>query len=350
MIVVLISLTLSCNNDNVPEASVYTISVKVNNPDYGKAFISSNNQTSCKVGAGQSVTLVAQPAQGFSFQEWEYEGKTATSASFTVKNIMKDMTFVAVFNPDNSQNGENDEKPAGTIVFEDDFEQESNIPDPAKWQLCDKGSSAWCTYMSESYDQAYVKDGKLVLIAENVDGEYKAGGIRMLNELGFQYGIVEVSARFTKTAQGSWPAIWMMPSKPVWSGWPQCGEIDIMEHLNNDTYYWSVIHTNYTDNYNSPCNTTNSVDLSEFNTYGIEWTSEVITFYFNGKNIGLQYRNRNFADNQENSYKQWPFDAPFYLILNNALGGVGTWPGAIDDSQLPAIFEIDWVKVTSLSQ
>ena len=59
------------------------------------------------------------------------------------------------------------------IVFQDDFNQADSIPDRNKWSLCKKGSPAWSKYLSESYDQAYVHDGKLVLVAEKVNGVYK---------------------------------------------------------------------------------------------------------------------------------------------------------------------------------
>lgn len=251
--------------------------------------------------------------------------------------------------PDDNEEPGDEGQSDSLLIFEDNFEQTEAIPDTTKWELCAKGSSAWNTYMSCSYDQAYVADGMLVLKAEKVNGVYKAGGVRMRNNKAFKYGRLEVSARFTKTAQGSWPAIWMMPSAPVWSGWPQCGEIDIMEHLNNESSYWSVIHTYYTDTYNSPCNTNDYCKLDTFNTYAIEWTAKSIKFFFNDKPT-LEYTNKGFLGDTEEQYKQWPFDTTFYLILNNALGGAGTWPGAISDSQLPAIFEVDWVKVSALPE
>lgn len=123
------------------------------------------------------------------------------------------------------------------IVFQDDFNQVDSIPDRNKWSLCKKGSPAWSKYLSESYDQAYVHDGKLVLVAEKVNGVYKTGGVQSLGKAEFQYGKIEICARFTKTAKGGWPAIWMMPAKPVYSGWPACGEIDIREQLNHEALY-----------------------------------------------------------------------------------------------------------------
>jgi acyl-CoA synthetase (AMP-forming)/AMP-acid ligase II len=82
------------------------------------------------------------------------------------------------------------------IVFQDDFNQTDSIPDKTKWGLCKKGSPAWSKYLSESYDQAYVHDGKLVLIAEKVNGVYKTGGVQSLGKAEFQYGKIEICARF----------------------------------------------------------------------------------------------------------------------------------------------------------
>lgn len=235
-----------------------------------------------------------------------------------------------------------------TIIFQDDFNQTDSIPDRTKWTLCKKQTSAWNKHMSESYDQAYVRDGKLVIVAEKVNGVYKAGGVESFGKADFQYGKVEVCARFTKTARGGWPAIWMMPAKPIYSGWPACGEIDIMEQLNHDGIVYQTIHSHYknTLGFQKPVPTkTVAYNKGQFNVYGVEWSPESLTFKVNGVTT-LVYPNLHLAD--ESTKKQWPFDAPFYLILNYALGGVGTWPGAITDSELPAKMEIDWVKVTKI--
>lgn len=78
-----------------------------------------------------------------------------------------------------------------------------------------------------------------------MNGVYKTGGVQSLGKAEFQYGKIEICARFTKTAKGGWPAIWMMPAKPVYSGWPACGEIDIMEQLNHDGIVYQTIHSHY---------------------------------------------------------------------------------------------------------
>ena len=238
--------------------------------------------------------------------------------------------------------------PQTKVIFEDDFEQEGSIPDPEKWVLCTAGNSPWDKYMSGSYDQAYVEDGKLVLKAERIDGQYKAGGIQSMNKAWFKHARIEVKARFTKTAQGSWPAIWLMPQHPIYQGWPDCGEVDIMEYLNHDEIVYQTVHSNYTYDLKitDPSNTVSpTFNIGAFNTYGVDLTEEYVIFHVNGVET-LRYPNLHLENEAE--MMQWPFDADFYLILNVALGGEGTWPGVITDSELPACMEVDWVRVTEL--
>lgn len=233
------------------------------------------------------------------------------------------------------------------IVFEDDFVQESRIPDPDKWELCVRSHPNWCRYNSESYDQAYVEDGKLILVAEKDNGEYKTGAIRMLNDLGFEFCTVEVTAKFEKMGHGQWPGIWMMPSKPLYGPWPDSGEIDIMEHLGKDDDYWSTVHSKYTftlkqtENPLSTCKI--PFDKSQWNTYGVEWNENEVVFYLNGEKT-FNYPNLHLENESETL--QWPFDTTFYIILNVALGGEGTWPGYIDDAELPGIMYVDKVVVS----
>lgn len=237
--------------------------------------------------------------------------------------------------------------PSEQIIFEDNFDQESRIPDETKWSLCPRQTPPWAKYLSESYDQAYVENGRLVLRAEIINGEYQTGGIQTLGKVDFQYGKVEVRARFTRSVQGGWPAIWMMPANSD-KVWPAGGEIDIMEQLNHDTYVYHTIHSHYKNDLgnNTPNPTaTAPYEVDQFNTYGVKWTSEALTFTLNGK-VTLTYPNMHLEDEAE--MQQWPFDNKFYLILNHALGGPDTWPGPITDSQLPGIMEVDWVKVTKI--
>ena len=232
------------------------------------------------------------------------------------------------------------------VIFEDDFEGTSSIPDQSKWVLCQKGTSNWARYLSESYDQAYQKDGYLYLVAEKVNGEYKTAGIETRGKFDFEYGKVECRAKFLRMPQGNHTGIWMMPSPPA-EQWPKSGEIDIMEHLNKDDKIYETVHSWYADDMGHKddpvAQKTVPVNPDDWNTYGIEWTPESITYTVNGEPY-LTYPNLHLGG--DNGAWQWPFSHPFYLILSQSLGGPGTWAGEIDDSELPAIFQIDWIKVS----
>ena len=193
------------------------------------------------------------------------------------------------------------------IIFIDDFNV-NGIPNPNSWVLCQKSTSDWCDEMSESYDQAYVEDGKLILKAEKIGNEYRAGGIESIGKVDFTFGRVEVRARIPRHPDGAFPAIWLMPQKsaPLYSSWPNGG--------------------------------------------AVEWTEDKITFFVNDQKT-FSYENLKLANEEE--MKQWPFtkDSSFYIILNMGLGGnADSWAGPIDDTDLPAIMEIDWVKVSKLNK
>ena len=236
------------------------------------------------------------------------------------------------------------------VLFYDDFDVDGT-PDPKKWKLCSKGPSDWNQEMSESYEQAYVKNGVLVLNAEKIDGVYKAGGIKTEGKFDFTFGKVEVRARLTRYPNGAFPAVWMMPKQSIYKGWPFCGEIDIMEHIREENSIHQTLHTHYTYDLGNKTGTTCQTvcDFTEFTVYGVEWTPEKLTFYVNGEET-FSYSNMNLAN--ESEMMQWPFtkDAAFYLILNMGLGEDASWAGAVDDNHLPATMEVDWVKVTKLEE
>ena len=231
------------------------------------------------------------------------------------------------------------------LVFEDNFEDTDSIPDTSKWSLAPKGDDTWNRHMSESYGQAYQKNGYLYLFGMMVDDEYLTGGIETRNKYDFTYGQVKCRARFLRQPQGNHTGIWMMPEPPA-EKWPRSGEIDIMEHLNDEDIVYETVHNWWADGLDhadDPKNrSTASIDNDEFNVYGIIWTQDSITFTVNGK-VSFTYKNEKLEG--DDGFYQWPFTKPFYLILSQSLGGADTWEGAIDNDELPAIFQIDWIKV-----
>ena len=252
--------------------------------------------------------------------------------------------------------------PMENVIFYEDFDTDGN-PNEQYWTLCPRLDSDWNDEMSESYDQAYVENGRLVLIGEKNEatGEYLAGGIQTQGKFDFTFGKVEVRARIPQYPNGAFPAIWMMPGTvdPAYDeGWPTCGEIDIMEHIQQEVGVWSSIHNYYYDKLkiDDPSHTSGLVpsgdfDVAEWHTYAVDWTADELVFSIDGVET-FTYPNLYLAD--EATQKQWPFtkDSEFYIILNMGLGGdrPGSWPGPIDDENLPAIMEVDWVRVTQTEE
>lgn len=267
----------------------------------------------------------------------DFIGKWEKSQSVTITSEAETCVYTIEF-PAWEDNSEN-------LLFSDEFDIDG-IPDTDKWVLCPPGTSDWSNQMSESYDQAYVKDGKLILTAEKKDGKYLAGGIKTQGKFGFTFGKVECRARITRHPDGAFPAIWMMPQKYLYSGWPACGEIDIMEHIKQEGFIHQTIHTHYRNKLGNNENTTaqTTCDYWDYNVYGVEWTEDELVFLVNGKET---FRYSNMQLDNEAEVMQWPFGngAEFYLILNMGLGDEGTWAGPIDDAGLPAMMEIDWIRV-----
>ena len=247
---------------------------------------------------------------------------------------------------DHGNPGDSGSTTTGDVIFYDDFEGESTVPDTTKWVLCQRAESNWARYLSESYEQAYQQDGYLNLVAEEVDGQYQTGGIETRGKFDFEYGTVECRARFLRQPAGNHTGIWMMPAPPA-EKWPKSGEIDIMEHLGDDKIVYETVHSWYLDDMGKTepkGQGTVAIDNEEWNTYGVKWTPDSITYTVNGTPY-LSYPNLHLADAQNAAY-QWPFNHSFYIILSQSLGGTGTWAGPVDNSALPAVFQIDWIKVT----
>jgi beta-glucanase (GH16 family) len=138
----------------------------------------------------------------------------------------------------------------------------------------------------------------------------------------------------------------MMPQKSVYGGWPNSGEIDIMEHVGYDL---GTVHgTIHTEAYNHKIGTQRGGSIyvgdahTEFHVYSIEWTPDEIKWFVDGEEY-YSFRNPNLT------YKEWPFDQPFFLIMNIAIGG--DWGGAqgIDENLTEAVMEVDYVRVIQSS-
>lgn len=185
---------------------------------------------------------------------------------------------------------------------------------------------------------AIIEDGILNIIARKYNNQVISARINT-RQL-WQYGYFEARLKLPK-GKGTWPAFWMMPSNG--GNWPHCGEIDIMEEVGvNPNYTSSSVHTT---SYNHTINTQKTAERytpgaeEEFHIYALEWTPEYIRTYVDGQPL-LYFPNDGKGDDNT-----WPFNKPFHPILNLAWGGSwGGWNG-VNESALPATYQIDYVRV-----
>ncbi|GET29860.1 family 16 glycosylhydrolase [Prolixibacter sp. SD074] len=183
-----------------------------------------------------------------------------------------------------------------------------------------------------------VKDGKLFIEARHENNEYTSGRINTKGKHTFTYGIVKMRAKLP-AGVGTWPALWMLGADIKVVGWPACGELDIMEHVGKKPgYIHSSIH-NPSGYGATPY--TGIVEIqdpyTQFHIYSMEWTKDFITFYVDGKKV-YHYQPK------DKNIKNWPFDKPFFLIFNIAIGGNMGGP-KVDNQCFPTDMVVDWVKV-----
>jgi beta-glucanase (GH16 family) len=204
----------------------------------------------------------------------------------------------------------------------------------------------WSSYACATNPEAVqFKEGQILLrgvLNKDTTGwdnrPYHTGGIWTLNKFAFQYGRIEVKARLDP-AYGAWPAIWMIPQKKIYEN-QHNGEIDIMERLNHDGFVYQTIHSHWNLNLKlqTPQRyTTAGIDTLGYNVYSVEWLPEMIRFAVNGK-VSLEY-----SKIQGAGTFQWPFDQPFFLIVDQQLEG---WPGDVTHpEELPIDMAVDWVRL-----
>ena len=235
------------------------------------------------------------------------------------------------------------------LVWSDEFETEG-LPDPARWSY-DVGGDGWGNqelqyYTENRTENARIEGGVLIIEAHKEPfkgNQYTSARLVSRGKGDWAYGRIEVRAKLP-SGRGTWPAIWMLPTDWIYGdgGWPDNGEIDIMEHVGHDP---GRIHgTVHTHAYNQILGTQkgSSIPISTateaFHVYAIEWTPLQIDFSVDDT-IFFRYFN------EGTGWTTWPFDHPFHLLLNLAIGG--TWGGAegVDDTIFPTRLEVDYVRV-----
>lgn len=251
--------------------------------------------------------------------------------------------------PTDSAPKENPEQPGWRLVWADEFDYEG-LPDSTKWSY-DVGGHGWGNnelqfYTATRLENAYVHDGRLFIQAQKEDWQgmrFTSARLVSRNKGDWTFGRFEVRARLP-SGRGTWPAIWMLPTEWTYGdgGWPDNGEIDIMEYVG---YEKGLVHGSvHTHTYNWTVGTQKTAVVSvpdaesAFHVYAIEWNNQEILFFVDERQY-LRF------PNEGKGWQTWPFDKAFHLIINLAVGG--NWGGAqgVDESIFPQRLEVDYARV-----
>lgn len=246
--------------------------------------------------------------------------------------------------PDNIPSGNSTDEKHWDLIWEDSFTNKKL--DQTKWNVIERNTADWGNYMSDKKGLIRIKNGLLYLRGiENKNRKkdtvpFLTGGINTKGKFSYQYGKIEIRA-ILEQAQGAWPAMWMLADKPKYGAYPRNGEIDLMEHLNFEDKIYQTVHSYYTLELKQdtipPHFGTAKVDSRKFNIYGMEWYPDKLVFTLNGEETFTYPKLPNVDPSQ------WPFDQPFYIMIDMQLGG--QWVGKVDPKDLPVNMIVDWVRV-----
>lgn len=236
------------------------------------------------------------------------------------------------------------------LVWKDEFNY-TGLPDSSKWNY-DVGGDGWGNnelqyYTKADTTNAKVKNGVLIINAikqKKENNNYTSARLVTKHKGDWLYGRIEVKAKLP-AGRGMWPAIWMLPTDWAYGGWPESGEIDIMENVGYmpDSVFSSV----HTKSFNHMLRTQTTKgfylnDLSQqFHVYAAEWYNDHIDFFVDDNKF-LTFKNTG------KGFAEWPFDKRFHLILNVAVGGNWGAVKGVDATIQSAAMEVEYVRVYKL--
>ncbi len=224
------------------------------------------------------------------------------------------------------------------MIWSEEFNY-TGLPDSNKWtnEVGLIRNNELQYYTQKRAENNWVSNGQLKIIGrkESYKGSaYTSASITTDQQFTCTYGRIEANIK-VPIGQGMWPAFWML-GQNIWQiGWPKCGEIDIMEHINSDSVIHGTMH--WDNNGRQSFGGTKKCDASQFHVYSIEWDNTMIKWFVDGVKYKEGYTYNNINSTEE-------FHKPFYLILNLAIGG--NWPGSPNaQTNFPDTMLVDYVRV-----
>jgi beta-glucanase (GH16 family) len=232
-----------------------------------------------------------------------------------------------------------------TLILDQDFSKLNDV-DESVWIFNDGPvhNNELQTYTTKKDGNIFFQDDALVIEARKEGGVITSGRLMSVNA--WQYGVVEVVAKVPK-GKGTWPAIWMLPESIRESDlskrltWPRCGEIDIVEHVGFDplNYHFTIHSEKYNHMKETQLGAVVPVEEEEhqFHTFMLDWRPESIEMRMDGQRTY-------FIEKTEDTQEAWPFDCPYFVVLNLAIGG--DWGGkfGVDEDIFPTRFMIKSVR------
>ena len=280
-------------------------------------------------------------------RQWdEYETTEAeNNKTFTVPadKVDGEVNVLAYFTTDGTEEYK--------LVFADEFNgEDGSLPNSDYWHNSTRESPTWKRFTSQTPEgqarTAFLRDGKLVTrciandIAEEGNVEMISGAIESSDKVYYNYGRIEGRLRTTPHV-GNFPAFWLMPQDNS-AGWPNAGEIDLWEQIDTENKTYHTVHTHVTYDLgkakpNSGSAYTNSAD---YHVISMEWEPTLLTWYVDGEKVFSYAKS---TDQTLLDQGQWPFDKPFYIILNQSVGN-NSWAKNCDVTfQYETLF--DYVRV-----
>jgi beta-glucanase (GH16 family) len=230
---------------------------------------------------------------------------------------------------------------AQKLIWSDEFNY-LGLPDSNKWgnEVGYIRNNELQYYTDKNPDNQIVRNGnlELILLKKNYEGfQYTSASINTLGKFTIKYGRIEARMKLP-VGKGLWPAFWTLGTSIELNGWPDCGEIDIMEHINAENKIYGNAHWSGPNGLHKDiAGGKFELDVTQYHLYSVDWNDSIITWAVDS----IKYHQLIIKEGINGTAE---FHKPHYLLLNLAIGG--SWPGNPDATTVfPSTVFVDYVRV-----